>query len=325
MTDPRIDLKSPWIAGVLAFLIPGAGHLYQGRVFKGALYMVCILGTFSYGLALGEGQVVYRPQRSSTSNYYGYYAQAWVGLPSLPALVQSWRYTPVDERFAPVDPEKRAALEEAVEAPFNGRISYTDAAGRRFAGETTGHVSVEPVREGAREVRGRYNGTLADGTPVDVALGGAILVGPKVFASEDVAFRRLDADGGELRTREPTEFSGSRRYLRTAVIDPGADRELGLLEGTVPRGFSNWFAVPPTEAALNDFNFRLGKILELAFVCTWIAGLLNLLAIWDAVEGPAYGYGDASIDGDEARGAPATTSQPLATTKALAADKPPPS
>ncbi|MFN9825440.1 MAG: hypothetical protein ACK58J_14935, partial [Planctomyces sp.] len=31
---------------------------------------------------------------------------------------------------------------------------------------------------------------------------------------------------------------------------------------------------------------------DVAAVLTWIAGLLNLMAIWDAAQGPAYGYGD---------------------------------
>ncbi|MFT5091852.1 MAG: hypothetical protein ACI93T_000671, partial [Porticoccaceae bacterium] len=37
----------------------------------------------------------------------------------------------------------------------------------------------------------------------------------------------------------------------------------------------------------------------LALVYTWIAGLLNILAVWDALQGPAYGYGDEEPDSDE--------------------------
>ena len=32
---------------------------------------------------------------------------------------------------------------------------------------------------------------------------------------------------------------------------------------------------------------------------TWIAGLLNLMAIWDAYDGPAYGYGDEEPEDEE--------------------------
>ena len=46
MSDPRIPLKHPLAAGLLAFLVPGAGHCYQGRYFKAVVYFVCITGLF---------------------------------------------------------------------------------------------------------------------------------------------------------------------------------------------------------------------------------------------------------------------------------------
>jgi hypothetical protein len=42
----EIDLKNPGWAALLAWLWPGAGHLYQGRTAKGLLFMICILSTF---------------------------------------------------------------------------------------------------------------------------------------------------------------------------------------------------------------------------------------------------------------------------------------
>ena len=54
----------------------------------------------------------------------------------------------------------------------------------------------------------------------------------------------------------------------------------------------NWFAVPLDVEQERELHKNLGKFYELAMVFTWVAGLLNLLAIWDALEGPAYGYGD---------------------------------
>lgn len=56
-------------------------------------------------------------------------------------------------------------------------------------------------------------------------------------------------------------------------------------------------------------NRRLGgKRYEIALLFTWVAGLLNLLAIWDAYEGPAYGYGDEvdQPDGQPSTAPPAT-------------------
>lgn len=91
----EIDLKDPRVAAFLAWLVPGAGHLYQGRTGKGILFLVCILGTFFYGLYIGSGRVVY----ASTADVFSrpfldrwqYICQVGVGLPALPALVQRER------------------------------------------------------------------------------------------------------------------------------------------------------------------------------------------------------------------------------------------
>lgn len=83
----EIDLRDPWLAAVLAWVWPGAGHLYQRRTGKGWLFMVCILGTYFFGLALGEGKVVYASW-NQTDRRWQYPLQLGVGLPALPALVQ---------------------------------------------------------------------------------------------------------------------------------------------------------------------------------------------------------------------------------------------
>ncbi len=86
----HIDLKDPVLAAFLAWLWPGAGHLYQGRRAKGVLFMVCILGTFFYGLYIGEGRVVYAAW-GGTHQRWPYLCQLGVGLPSLPAAIQTYR------------------------------------------------------------------------------------------------------------------------------------------------------------------------------------------------------------------------------------------
>jgi hypothetical protein len=87
-----IDLRDPWLAAFLAWLVPGLGHMYQRRWGKGGLYMTCILGTFFYGLWLGGGRVVYASFRDNDSNpHYAYLCQVGVGLPALPAVVQAMR------------------------------------------------------------------------------------------------------------------------------------------------------------------------------------------------------------------------------------------
>ena len=90
----EIDLKDPFLAAFLAWLIPGAGHWYQGRRHKAVLFFVWILGTFVFGLYLGEGRVVYASLRENDRRL-PYLCQIGVGLPALPALVQAARKTPL--------------------------------------------------------------------------------------------------------------------------------------------------------------------------------------------------------------------------------------
>lgn len=90
----EIDLKDPLQAAFLAWLLPGLGHWYQGRTHKAVLFFVCILGTFGYGLYLGEGRVVYASWRPPDRRL-PYLCQFWVGLPALPAVVQAMRAKPI--------------------------------------------------------------------------------------------------------------------------------------------------------------------------------------------------------------------------------------
>src|SRR5262245_55602346 len=85
-----IDLRDRWLAAFLAWLLPGAGHMYQRRWGKGGLFMTCILGTFFYGLWLGGGRVVYASFREGDS-HFAFLCQAGVGLPAMPAVVQAMR------------------------------------------------------------------------------------------------------------------------------------------------------------------------------------------------------------------------------------------
>lgn len=87
----QIELKNPGLAALLAWLWPGAGHLYQGRTAKGLIYMICILGTFLYGMYLGEGRsvFVYGPGWKPEMFRWHYLCQVGAGLPALPAIVQA--------------------------------------------------------------------------------------------------------------------------------------------------------------------------------------------------------------------------------------------
>ncbi len=82
-----VDLRNAGWAAVLAWLWPGAGHIYQGRYGKGLLYMSCILVIYFWGLAMGEGHVVYASFRPNDMRYQ-FLLQAAVGLPAMPAVLQ---------------------------------------------------------------------------------------------------------------------------------------------------------------------------------------------------------------------------------------------
>lgn len=296
MSAPKVNLKNPMLAALLAFLLPGAGHLYQGRMFKAALYAVCILGLFGWGQALGNWQTTYcrfEPQHRTL----GYLAQVMVGTPSLIAVVQNQRYEPLPAqrpggRFQGdfdgivARAEKSPNLKENLDEPFEGRALITGGDGTPSLVEVTGRIRLEnaPGQFGFGEARGVFRGTTSEGQEVEWPVT-LLEISPKVFAYEDVSPQLVLNDGPVRR-----EFASSRRYLRCEIEDQ-AFAHVSQLEGTVPRAFWNWFEVPLEQDGLQHLHRTLGKQYEVALVLTWIAGLLNLLAVWDALEGPAYGYG----------------------------------
>lgn len=94
----EINLRDANIAAFLAWLWPGAGHLYQGRYAKGLLFMVCILSTWFCGLTLGGGRVVYAAWNNVDWRWQ-YVCQLGVGAPALPALIQAYRVRGDNEPF----------------------------------------------------------------------------------------------------------------------------------------------------------------------------------------------------------------------------------
>lgn len=93
---PAIRLKDPELAALLAWLIPGLGHFYQGRKAKAVLFAVCVLGTFFYGAYLGSSpelgyaRVVYFSWQPGQKRL-AYLCQLGAGLPAAPALLQAAR------------------------------------------------------------------------------------------------------------------------------------------------------------------------------------------------------------------------------------------
>lgn len=88
-----VPLRNRYLAAFLAWLVPGSGHIYQGRTAKGILYGLCILSLYFLGFALGDGKIVYwrwvNPMQNPDKFCLHYVGQFFVGLPALPALVQS--------------------------------------------------------------------------------------------------------------------------------------------------------------------------------------------------------------------------------------------
>jgi len=93
MPNPKVDLKNRHLALILAWMVPGLGHFYQGRIGKGVLYSVSILSLFIVGLAMGDWKIVYwrwvNPTANTEAFCFNYLGQFWAGLIALPALIQS--------------------------------------------------------------------------------------------------------------------------------------------------------------------------------------------------------------------------------------------
>jgi hypothetical protein len=124
-----IDLKNPYLAALLTWLIPGLGQWYQGRRSKAILFFVCILGTFVYGMYLGEGKIVYASWRDEDPKLR-YPCQLCVGLPSLPALIQAVRVRQGNDPFFKGNPYNMTA--PSVQPHDNGGADDLDALHKRL-------------------------------------------------------------------------------------------------------------------------------------------------------------------------------------------------
>jgi hypothetical protein len=302
MLDPRIPFKNRYLAGVFALLIPGAGHLYQGRRFKGIVCGLCVLGTFFFGMEVGDWGVVYW-KRDPLNMLNPFYAQFFVGLPAWTSLIQSHRYQSRDN----ID---QAGIDAPLDAPFTGTLRMHDPLGGIPNGEVTGRISIKPdaERSEGRTMHGEFVGTITSkkGPTQDIklALGDVPRLGKPVMADPE-------------------------RGIELEVVDAG---KTGRLRGSIPRSFWDRFEAPPDDddrdldrGYLLELHRQLGKFYELSMTFTMIAGLLNILVILDAVQGPAYGYGDSETkEGPQQNAASAPVSgveKPSPTVVAKAPDR----
>src|SRR6266404_6295084 len=109
---PVLHVHSP-LAGFLSYLVPGLGQIYQGRIGKGLLFLVCLYSMFFYGMALGKWKNVYLPDTARLNpltisikslnlswtaptplaNVYNrlhFAGQFWIGVAAWPAIYQHW-------------------------------------------------------------------------------------------------------------------------------------------------------------------------------------------------------------------------------------------
>lgn len=289
--EERIDFRQRWLAGILAWLIPGAGHLYQRRYFKGVVYMVCILGIFVWGSSMGEAKAVHLrwdgADRDAKTRHrsLGYIAQVGVGLPALPAVFQKKRWESQEDAFELQRPAGEVI--EEFNAPFKGILRDAEGGDAAVTGTVTGVLQADQFA--GEEFAGIFKGQTSTGKPIEVELAGMrryessedLHIGKRICALDDVTITHGGVTDGRT-------FSADRRRLFARISGGG----VGFVEGTIPRPMANHFQVPLEDAALQHIHGRLGKFYELALVYTWIAGLLNVLAVWDCIQGPAYGYGD---------------------------------
>jgi TM2 domain-containing membrane protein YozV len=89
------------IAGVLAWLLPGAGHFYLGRRLRGVILCLTVLATFLIGMVVGGVMTVDRQYER-----YWFYAQAMTGLPGL----AGWRASEAEYDSLREDEEIRDLL-----------------------------------------------------------------------------------------------------------------------------------------------------------------------------------------------------------------------
>ena len=266
MAGSKVDLKNPVVGGVLAFLVPGLGHLYQGRTFKGLLYFVCILGTFLFGMRLGNGKSVYldwTPEKRT----FSYLCQFWNGLPALPALMQTCLRS--DSAFLPDHVPTR------ISTRFEGVIGSRNEP----LGTVTGTIELERVD---RDGFGNRQGELKEAT-LTTKDGSFPITGL-------ITHYNIDPQVGADRQRGIVgSFQGQADGRNPALIQAG-------FSGSIPRGFWDYFEAPLLDRRqvnsqftdLDAVHSELGTRFELGVVYTMIAGLLNILAIYDALGGPFY-------------------------------------
>jgi Family of unknown function (DUF6677) len=118
------------MAAFLSYLVPGLGQIYQGRVAKGLLFLICLYVMFFYGLSLGHCSNVYLPDLSAESNPWDlpplladlwnrpqFLGQFWIGVAAWPAVHQYLTYDKQAEEGTLFGPFMRLPYESRSNTP----------------------------------------------------------------------------------------------------------------------------------------------------------------------------------------------------------------
>lgn len=238
--DPSAPREYHPLAAFLSYLVPGLGQIYQGRIFKGVLFFVCVLTLFYYGMFLGKWSNVYLADYAEHSNplklpktpanLYNrpqFICQFWIGIAAWPAIVQDFTYHQDDEKGKWFGSYQRM--------PYESRSTLYPPEGQS-AGET---------REERRENRAQY--------------------------------RRMSED--ELR--RVMQVVANARQVDDALAESVRRAKENLITPAV--ALRDWEG-----KTVNELQTAGDKNWDLGWVFTVIAGVLNLMVIYDALAGPAY-------------------------------------
>ncbi len=77
------DIKPIYLAGILAWLVPGAGHWYLGEHFRGGVICVAICGIFLLGVTLGGVEIIDPHNIETITAKAWFYDQLICGVPSV--------------------------------------------------------------------------------------------------------------------------------------------------------------------------------------------------------------------------------------------------
>lgn len=84
--------KPSYLAGLLSLMIPGLGQLFQGRIFKGLLFFLCLHFLFFYGWVLGKRSNVYLPRAEQCVPFKTNWVRLFNTIPFPKPVYYRWQY-----------------------------------------------------------------------------------------------------------------------------------------------------------------------------------------------------------------------------------------